>query len=166
MYKFNKHIVIIPLACLIAGLGIGFWIGRNSKDEIISTKVVRGEIVKGSVRIDTFYIPADTPSIIADYVSKHDFNYRLFDNNFGTFDLSIATQYNRPVLIDYNYSPLYSIKTIDRKNMLTPFASVSYNTLGYIGVGGGAFYKNVGVSLQYTTDLNRKGLGISLMYKF
>jgi hypothetical protein len=38
--------------------------------------------------------------------------------------------------------------------------------VGYIGAGGGLYYKSVGVSVQYTTNLQKNGLEVGVFKMF
>jgi hypothetical protein len=58
------------------------------------------------------------------------------------------------------------VKTVERVRVWTPFISKSYSTLGYVTVGGGIFYHDVGLHARYVTDFGRKGIDIGVMCKF
>jgi len=61
------------------------------------------------------------------------------------------------------YNSLIS-KTNDK--LITPFITASYNSFGYIGVGGGIYYKNIGVGVKCITDFSKNGLEITGNIKF
>jgi hypothetical protein len=176
--------------CLVVGLAVGFLGGRAFWNEKETVKYVRGEAVRGTVgalepvkieipnvqelplRSDTVYMDkiryihsvVDTAAIILDYELKRSYVVPLFDNQYGKLDVSMSTQYNRISDLSYNYIPIQ--KVITRERLWIPFLSASYSTLNYAAVGGGMFYRDWGVQLQYVTDWKRNGFSVGLMRKF
>ena len=91
----------------------------------------------------------------------------MFDNETeGKLIVGAEVQYNNLQNLSYKFTPMYKQTTITKQRVFTPFAGVSYNTLGFVGVGGGLYYHNVGLGLKYVTDFNQKGYEFGLNYKF
>ena len=90
----------------------------------------------------------------------------IFDNEFGSFRLNSEVQYNKLQVIDYKFIPIQKVTTISKKKVFTPYIRGSYSTLGYFGAGGGVYYYDLGVDIQYQTDLAKKGIEIGINYKF
>jgi hypothetical protein len=183
--------ILIYAALLLLGAVIGFFAGRKTITEVVKTEVVKGEPVRGSavieparvelpdvpmlpVKTDTAhrggiqYIvqSVDTAAIIREYELKRYYATTLFDNQYGKLDISLNTQYNRLGELTYNFEPLYTVKTVERKRVWIPFVSASYSTLKQVRVGGGLFYNDIGIQIEYVTDFDAKGIDVGLMYKF
>jgi hypothetical protein len=178
-----KNAVICCVVCLTAGIVIGFFAGRHTVSEE-KTVYVREASVSGvsaplepvsvetpsapilPVRTDTVYLDhivyirttVDTAAIIADYELKRSYTTRLFDNQHGTLDLSLSTQYNRLGALSYEFTPI--TKVVYRERAWRPFATATFNTLGYVGAGVGLSYKSTGIGLEYVTDFKKHGFGI------
>lgn len=175
-------------AIALIGLVAGFFIGRNSVQLQTETVYVKGDTIYEKVAIPIPYqveIPSepiyiyrtdtltdrivqkvDTAAILNDWISKREYNQQVFNNKYGTLSLSTAVQYNRLQKVEYSYIPLQKQTTILKSKTWTPFVEASYNTLNYVSIGGGLYYNDLGFSLKYTTDLNKKGMDIGLKYKF
>lgn len=179
-------IIIYGAICL----AIGFFIGRSYIDTEPKMEYVKGATITGSVsptqfepikeeKPDIHYrdtgsikyvnLPADTAAIIADWELKRTYKLTAFDNKTqGKLELFPVIQYNRLTALDYNFTPIIERQTIYKTKVWQPFVSGSYSTLGYIGVGGGVFYHNLGFEYQYQKNLgnqnNEHSFGVK--YKF
>jgi hypothetical protein len=175
---------------IIIGLVIGFFGGRSSIDTTNKMEYIPGETVTGSVSPTQFEpikeekpdiqyrdtgsikyvnLPADTAAIIADWELKRTYKLTAFDNKTqGKLELFPVIQYNRLSALDYNFTPMIERQTISKTKVWQLFLSGSYSTLGYIGVGGGMFYHNIGVEYQYQIDYQSGNTGhlIGGIYKF
>lgn len=186
-----KEIIIYGVIALFC-LSLGFVTGRQTVNVKESTEYVKGETVKGSVyspnlvKVETprnpqlptvpvvtyidgkeyEYYKVDTAAIIAEYEKKRYYKELLFDNNYGKLELNLTTQYNSLTGLDYSFTPITTVKTIERKRVWMPFVSASYSSLNYAGFGGGIFYHDIGLNVRYVTDFSRKGIDVGLMYKF
>lgn len=112
-------------------------------------------------------LPADTAAIIADWELKRTYKLTAFNNKTqGKLELFPVIQYNRLAALDYNFTPM--IERQIKTKVWQPFASGSYSTLGYIGVGGGIFYYDIGIEYQYQKSLGSLSDGhlFGLKYKF
>ncbi|PXV63871.1 hypothetical protein CLV62_112121 [Dysgonomonas alginatilytica] len=181
--KLNKYLVLIILLALV----IGFFIGPTIKTDK-DVKYVKGETVTASIDTSKFellkeekpniqyrdtgsikyrYAPVDTAAIIADYELKRSYKVIAFDDKAkGKLELFPVIQYNKLAGLDYNFTPIQKEISIQKKQIWMPYASMSYSTLNYIGIGGGIFYHDIGLELRYVTDFNKKGVDIGLKYKF
>jgi len=118
---------------------------------------------------DTTYIAqvVDTAQIIADYIKKNYYQEILFDNDtLGSFSFEAQVQYNKLQYFGYSFTPIHKQTTITQKRVFEPFILSSVNTLGYFGLGAGAYYNNTGFGLKYLTDFKQKGVELQVSVKF
>ena len=113
-----------------------------------------------------FTAVVDTAAIIEDWITKREYKQTLFDNTHGKLDIDFTVQYNKPTDLRYSYIPIKEVNTIYKVKVWQPYASASYSTLNYVGVGLGIFYHDVGFGAKYVTDFNKKGVEFELKYKF
>ncbi|MDR1981651.1 MAG: hypothetical protein LBQ39_08560 [Tannerellaceae bacterium] len=187
-----KSKVIIGLVCLIIGLPAGFFAGRKTTAKTVKIEQVKGDPVAGLVtgiqpvseetpavpilpmKSDTVYIDSiryvvqsvDTAAIIREYELIRMYSQTLFDDQYGKLDLNLSTQYNRLNSIEYVFTPIYTVKTVEIKPVWIPFVSASYSTFNQVSVGGGVFYHDIGIKMEYVANFKAKGLDIGLLYKF
>jgi hypothetical protein len=90
----------------------------------------------------------------------------LFDNRYGKFSFEAVVKNNRLQSITPSFFPIEKVVTKYAVDKWQPFVMASYSSLGSVSVGGGMFYRNVGISAGYTTDFSRKGVDVGIMYKF
>ena len=95
----------------------------------------------------------DTAKIINDYIAEKTYSVTLFDNLHGKLEINPTIQYNQLSTIPYTFTPIE--KTVFRKQKWTLFSTVSYNTFNIAGVGGGVFYKNMGMQYKYLWHTNQ-----------
>ena len=107
----------------------------------------------------------DTAKIISDYIAERAYSVTLFDNLHGKLEITPTIQYNKLTTIPYTFTPIE--KTVFRKQKWTLFSTVSYNTFNIAGVGGGVFYKNMGVQYKYLwhSDLQKNGHEVGMHIK-
>ncbi|MDR1715703.1 MAG: hypothetical protein LBS20_07645 [Prevotella sp.] len=173
-----KKASLISLAMLVC-LVVGIFIGRSTNDTEVKLEYIKGETITGSVSPTQFEpikeekpniqyrdtgsikyvnLPADTAAIIADWELKRTYKLTAFDNKTqGKLELFPVIQYNRLAALDYNFTPM--IERQIKTKVWQPFASGSYSTLGYIGIGGGVFYHNIGVEYQYQKSSGNQNNG-------
>jgi len=182
----NKILVIIVL-CLIS-----FFLGRITTKPKETVKYVKGETITNTVKVPDvkyievpkiYYLPTkpvtitkdsivvqvvDTSKIIEEYITKNQYIFNVFDDEKGKLDVNQTIQYNKLQNFDYTFTPIQKEITIKRERIVSPFASVSYNSFGTVGAGGGLFYHNIGVEVQYlySTYEKRSGLSGGLKIKF
>ncbi|MDH6354483.1 hypothetical protein M2132_000811 [Dysgonomonas sp. PH5-45] len=176
--------IAVGLLCFLAG----FLLGRqliNEKEEI---KYVKGDTVKQIVEVPQPYrveIPAkpvyvyrtdtvdrlvvqvvDSAKIVEDWTACRSYKQTLFDDRNGRLDVDLSVQYNSLQRLSYEFIPIHKEVTVARQPVWQPFVSASYSSLGGMGIGGGVFYHRLGVEFRYVTDFDRKGMDVSLKYKF
>jgi hypothetical protein len=185
-----KYILLCCALCLAVGTVAGFLAGRRTVERTETVRYAKETPVTGKIellepvkieipslpvlltRMDTVYVDRiaytreviDTAAIIADYELRQLYKTQLFDNQYGKLDLSLSTQYNRLGDLSYEFTPV--TKIVYREKDWRPFVSVTYGSLGYIGAGGGLYYKYLGVSVQYVTDLKRNGICVGIYKAF
>jgi len=179
----------IPVIALV----IGFFIGRGNTITKEVVKYVKGDTIHDSIptpypvkiivpskpvlpmtpdtiiidSIKYHFIKVDTAKIISEYINRKTYRPILFDDKEnGKLSLGLVVQYNKLDSIGYEFTPIHKETTITKERIFTPFINVSYNSFGYIGVGGGLYYKNIGVGAKYITDFNNNGLELSGNIKF
>lgn len=141
----------------------------TKKDTIIEYRDI---FVEGKTKtvIDTFFISSvDTSAIINNYIKKRFYNPVLFDDKEkGYLALDLSVQYNELKNLSYVFTPVHQRQTIIKKRVFIPFASGSYSTLNYVGLGGGVFYYDLGFEYQYQIGYNglSNGHSFGLKYKF
>ena len=183
---------LIGLALVFWG---GFLIGRKTIDTKEVIQYIKDDPVSGTVsglipiretvpeipvlplRLDTVFVDSivyvavrvDTAAIINDYIASREYTPVLFDNpKVGKLSLSATVQYNKLSEVSYEFEPIYKEVTKYKEKILQPFVSGTLGTLGTIGVGGGVFYKKVGLEYQYQRSLrdDRAGhqFGVKLLF--
>ena len=102
----------------------------------------------------------DTAKIISDYIAERAYSVTLFDNLHGKLEISPTIQYNQLTTIPYTFTPIE--KTVFRKQKWALFSTISYNTFNIAGVGGGVYYKNVGMHYKYLWHMRLHQVGHEL----
>ncbi len=99
----------------------------------------------------------DTAKIINDYIAEKSYSVTLFDNLHGRLEITPTIQYNQLTTIPYTFTPIE--KTVFKRQKWTLFSTVSYNSFNIAGVGGGVYYKNMGMQYKYlwNANLHEKG---------
>lgn len=98
-------------------------------------------------------------AVYADYIKIRKDHVSIFDiDTLGTLTVDATIQFNRSHGYGYDFKP--RVKTISnnfkpKPITFIPFASSSYSTTDYLGVGGGFFYHNLGFEYQYQIDLRQ-----------
>jgi hypothetical protein len=181
--------IVIGLAALI----IGFFLGRGNTKTITKTVYIKGKEIHDSVPKPypvTVYIPSDpilptkpetiriagkpeyhvlkvdTAKIIANYIVKRSYKINAFDNKNGKLVIKPVVQYNELQSIPYDFTPMTQITTVTKERLITPFVGASWNSFGFVGAGGGVYYKNIGLGAKYITDFTKTGFEINGYVKF
>lgn len=153
--------------------------GSLNPDFLTVKKEFRGDIKflpyifwkSDTIRVnETEYISTipDTAKIIEDFITNREYQFNVFNNEQGILDISQSIHYNRLQSFRYTYTPINTEKRIKERQLFTPFISVSYNTFGIAGVGGGFFIKNTGVEYNYLYRPldNQGGHMVGIKFKF
>ena len=187
--KYWKYALIV-----IVSVAVGFFAGRWNTDNVAGVKFLKGEPIHDSIEVPTPYevkVPAnpvlptkpdtvilqggkeyialkvDTAKIIAEYSAENLYDFNAFDSDtIGTMRIKQTLQYNKMKKFSYDFTPVKKVVTVERKRVLMPFVEASYSSFNYVGIGGGLYINNVGVSAKYVTDFVKKGFEIGLHYKF
>ncbi|HHW80215.1 MAG TPA: hypothetical protein GX746_00735 [Bacteroidales bacterium] len=78
----------------------------------------------------------------------------------GKLEIAPTIQYNQLTTIPYTFTPIE--KTVFRKQKWALFSTISYNTFNIAGVGGGVYYKNVGMHYKYLWHMRLHQVGHEL----
>lgn len=89
----------------------------------------------------------------------------LFDDQNGKLEYDISVKKNKLSNFAYQFTPLQKVTTKTKERIFQPFLSASYSTLGYVGVGGGVFYKNVGFEYQHQIGISNNAHLFGVKYK-
>lgn len=176
--------IAICIILVLVGFALGYflcWYNVPYKEVVTYEK---GETIRDTIREFIPYVESipqkphyplkesqekptiDTTAIINDWIKNKSYNIPLFDNQYGKLDLDATLQYNSLQDIKYSFTPIQKTITKYKEKTFTPFVGANYSSFGYVGIGGGFFYKSVGIELNYITDFDRKGVDIGLKYKF
>lgn len=114
------------------------------------------------------YTKADTVRVFDDFMTKKEYDFTMFDNEYGKFDFVGDVQFNALQKAGYRFVPMQKEITRTIKPVWTPFISTGINTLNIGSVGGGLFYHNIGLeySYLYKWDTAHTGHELRLKYKF
>lgn len=145
-------------------------VGSIGKEQLVPTKVES----MGSFALpykpifikEVEYALVDTAAIIADYEKRKEYKLMAFDDEKGRLELLPVVQYNALQAVDWRFTPVEKVVTKVKGRQWQPFVSASYSTLGYVGVGGGVFYHNIGVEYQCLKGKSENGHLISGKWKF
>lgn len=180
---------IFGIACCLACLAIGFFLGRMNVREKEVTKYIQGETIRDTItrfvpdtvyqagelrykykyKTDTIY--KDVPVIdreetiaetIRDWNRTREYKKLLFDNENGKLSVALSLQYNELQRLSYSFTPLQKQTTIVKKRVFEPIVSVSLLKLNSISIGGGFFYHDFGFRAEWAAN----GSNFGLLYKF
>ncbi len=125
------------------------------------------ELVQLSTVIDTL---ASYRKTVEDWNIERVFGSTLFDTpNLGKFSWTGKVQYNTMTAFDWVYTPVQRTEiVIPPKRVIEPFMRASYNSFNQYTLGGGVYYKNIGVEVFYVNDikLGVHGVGGAVSFKF
>lgn len=137
MKKEYKHILIAVTVALLLGLGLGWWIGSRQKFEERETKryveqpattitikdpaPIKTEPIKNPSLPEPIHdtiiihdevrvaIPADTASIIADYLKRREYNLDFSSDTTGTFRVNAIVEANHLTTATATIAPLQKV---------------------------------------------------------
>ena len=157
--------IILLLATLLLCFGLGWWLGsRKEPIEVVREKVryVKGDttsiyidrpIVKYIRVHDTIIvreekripIPADTASIIADYIKQREYDLDFSTDTTGTFKVRAVVSHNRLASASATIAPLQREveNTVVKVHKFQPFVSGGVAIGDKVGasLGGGGIIK-------------------------
>lgn len=186
--------LIIRIVIVSAIFLLGMLAGRWTKKPIENIEYIPGTTITDTIKLpipyyvevpakpvlptkpDTIRIPGkeiviiekvDTAQIIADYIKRNFYKDTLFKNDTtGEMIVSAIVQYNRLQSLGYTFTPVIKEVTVERKKAITPFASGSVNSLGFVEYGGGLYINSVGFELKRVTDFGQSGFEFGMHLKF
>lgn len=110
------------------------------------------------------YQVVDTAATIEDHIMKRSYSLTVFDNKEqGKLRLFPVVQYNKLTGMDYDFTPIQKQTNTYQQKVWQPFFAGSYSTLDYFGLGGGAFYHNLGFEYQYNIDIRSKPMALPVV---
>ena len=172
-----------PTTTIIALVAISFFLlGRSSVKQTSEVVYTKGKPVSNTIQVslptkeitpiapllpykyvfidNTKTEVVDTAKIISDYIAERAYSVTLFDNLHGKLEIAPTIQYNQLTTIPYTFTPIE--KTVFRKQKWALFSTISYNTFNIAGVGGGVYYKNVGMHSKYLWHMRLHQVGHEL----
>lgn len=181
----KKSLLVPCIVCFLTGMllgrrGIGktetvhFTEGETIRDTIMQfipdTVYLTGELrYKYVYRADTVY--RDVPVVdregtiaetIKDWNRVREYEKVLFDNENGKMALHLSVQYNELQRLTSAFTPVRKEITSSGKKVFIPFVSVSCIRFDSFGVGGGFFYHDLGIRVEWMEG----GMNWGMMYKF
>jgi hypothetical protein len=178
-----KYVIVCCLVSLVAG----FFTGRKTisyKEVVKYTEGKKYDVnfelpapkkvsFAGDFKFADIVIPEDAvfPEEVDLKPTAYDWNLERkyseqIDHEYGKITFDATVQYNTLQELNTSFIPIYKEITRYREKTWQPFVSASYSTFGYSGIGGGVFYRNWGIQLQYETDFRKKGCSVGLTRKF
>ena len=173
----------LKIAIVIVAFVVGFFLGRKTIDVKEKVTFVKGETIHDTIVINepTFVeIPAnpkyiykydtivvdniqyisekvDTSAIIQDYILMRTYDFNLFNSpTLGKFDIRQQIGYNKLLSFDYGFTPVTKQVTQYRAPVFTPFVSMGYSTNQSVLLGGGFYYKNIGLEYNMNVSTDRR----------
>lgn len=176
--------VTLIICCLV----IGFFVGRFTIEKT-ETKFVKGETIRDTImyfipdtvrlsgevhykykyKTDTVY--RDVPVVDRDATIKatledwnliRDYKRTLFDNESGKLSVDLSVQNNELQRLAYSFAPIHKEVTTEKQRVFVPFVSVTSVNWNSLSVGGGFFYYDVGVRVEFAA----KRVNFGVLYKF
>ena len=163
-------------------VALGFYFGRQTNDKV-KIEYIKGETVIDTVVIsDPIYVEVplkpeyiikydtvvieniryiaeqiDTVAIIQDYIVTRTYAFNVFNNDtLGKFDINQKIGYNKLLSFDYSFTPITKQVTQYRSPLFTPFVSAGYSTNQSVLLGGGFYYKNIGLEYNMNVSTDRR----------
>lgn len=173
----------LKIAIVIVAFAVGFFLGRKTIDVEEKVTFVKGETIRDTIVIneptfveipskpelpmkpDTIYLDSiqiitekvDTSAIIQDYILMRTYEYNVFNSPIlGKFDVKQQIGYNKLLSFDYNFTPVTKQITQFRVPVFTPFVTAGYSTNQSVLLGGGFYYKNIGLEYNMNVSTDRR----------
>lgn len=173
----------LKTAIVIVAFVVGFFLGRKTIDVEEKVTFVKGETIHDTIVINepTFVeVPAkpkyiykydtliidniqyisekvDTSAIIQDYILMRTYDFNVFNSpTLGKFDIRQQIGYNKLLSFDYNFTPITKQVTQFREPLFTPFVTAGYSTNQTVLLGGGFYYKNIGLEYNMNVSTDRR----------
>ena len=176
----NSYLKISIVAIVFVA---GFLLGRKTINVKEKIEYVKGETIRDTVFINepTFVeIPAkpeyiykydtivvdniqyisekiDTSAIIQDYILTRTYEFNVFNSDtLGKLDVKQKIGYNKLLSFDYTFTPITKQITHFREPVFTPFITGGYSTNNSFLLGGGLYYKHIGIEYLLNVPLRRE----------
>ena len=173
----------LKIAIVVVAFVAGFVLGRKTIGVKEKIEYVKGETIRDTIVISqpTFVeIPAkpkyiykydtitvnnihyisevvDTASIIQDYIVTRTYEFNVFNSDtLGKFDVKQKIGYNKLLSFDYTFTPITRQITHFREPVLTPFITGGYSTNNSFLLGGGLYYKHIGIEYLLNVPLRKE----------
>ena len=171
----------LKIAIVIVVFVAGFFLGRKTINVKEKIEYVKGETIRDTIVIneptfveisskpkyiykyDTIVVDniqyisekVDTSAIIQDYILMRTYEYNVFNSpTLGKFDVKQQIGYNKLLSFDYTFTPITKQITRLREPLFTPFVSAGYSTNQTVLLGGGFYYKNIGLEYNMNVSTN------------
>ena len=162
----------LKIAIVVAVFVAGFVLGRKTIDVKAKIEYVKGEVIRDTVKIpypafteipstpqlpmkpDTISLDSvqiitekvDTASIIHDYILQKTYSFNVFHSDtLGKLDVEQIIGYNKLLSFDYTFTPMTRQITHFKEPVFTPFITGGYSTNNSFLLGGGLYYKRIGI---------------------
>ena len=173
----------LKIAIVVIAFVVGFFLGRKTIDGEEKIEFVKGETVHDTIVIneptfvevpskpkyiykyDTIVVDniqyisekVDTSAIIQDYILMRTYEYNVFNSpTLGKFDVKQQIGYNKLLSFDYTFTPVTKEITQFREPVFTPFVTGGYSTNQSVLLGGGFYYKNIGLEYNMNVSTDRR----------
>lgn len=173
----------LKIAIVIIAFIVGFFLGRKTIDVEEKVTFVKGETIRDTIVIsqptfveipskpkyiykyDTIVVDniqyisekVDTSAIIQDYILMRTYDFNVFNSpTLGKFDIRQQIGYNKLLSFDYNFMPITKQVTQFRAPVFTPFVTGGYSTNQSVLLGGGFYYKNIGLEYNINVSTDRR----------
>ena len=173
----------LKIAIVIVAFVVGFFLGRKTINVKEKIEYVEGETIRDTILVpypvhsevpklpnlpikrDTIYLDSlifiaekvDTAEIIKDYITQKTYEFNVFDSDtLGKFDVRQKVGYNKLLSFDYTFTPMTRQITRFREPVFTPFITGGYSTSSSFLLGGGLYYKHIGIEYLFNVPLRKE----------
>ena len=173
----------LKIAIVIVAFVVGFFLGRKTINVKEKVTFVKGETIHDTIVIsqptfveipskpkyiykyDTIVVDniqyisekVDTSAIIQDYILMRTYEFNLFNSpTLGKFDVKQQIGYNKLLSFDYTFTPITKQTTQYREPLFTPFVTAGYSTNQTVLLGGGFYFKNIGLEYNMNVSTDRR----------
>ena len=173
----------LKIAIVIVAFVVGFFLGRKTINVKEKVTFVKGENIRDTIVIsqptfveiptkpkyiykyDTIVVDniqyisekVDTSAIIQDYILMRTYEFSVFNSDtLGKFDVKQQIGYNKLLSFDYTFTPITKQITQYREPLFTPFVTAGYSTNQSVLLGGGFYYKNIGLEYNMNVSTDRR----------
>ena len=173
----------LKIAIVVVAFAVGFFLGRKTINVKEKVTFVKGETIRDTIVIsqptfveipskpkyickyDTIVVDniqyisekVDTSAIIQDYILMRTYELNVFNSpTLGKFDVKQQIGYNKLLSFDYSFTPITKQVTQFREPLFTPFVTGGYSTNQTVLLGGGFYYKNIGLEYNMNVSTDKR----------